>query len=79
MYGYIFFMKFVSNLINIIANIEVNIDYPEYDDVDILSNEVLKPSIIKLSKDIENLLEKASFGKVIKDGIRTGIKLSADI
>jgi len=62
-----------SDLINIIANIEVNIDYPEYDDVDILSNEILKPSILKLSNDIEQILEKANFGKVIKDGIKTGI------
>lgn len=62
-----------SKLINIIANIEVNIDYPEYDDVDVLSNEVLKPSIVNLSNDIEQILEKASFGKVIKDGIKTGI------
>jgi tRNA modification GTPase len=62
-----------SDLINIIANIEVNIDYPEYDDVDVLSNEVLKPNIDKLCKNIEEILEKASFGKVIKDGIKTGI------
>lgn len=62
-----------SDLLSIIANIEVNIDYPEYDDVTVLSNEVLKPSIIKLSNNIKQILVKANFGKVIKEGIKTGI------
>ncbi len=62
-----------SNLINIIANIEVNIDYPEYDDVLELSNNVLKPEIEKLISKIEDILEKAHYGKIIKDGIKTAI------
>lgn len=62
-----------SDLLNIIANIEVNIDYPEYDDVEELSNDVLKPSILKLSEKIKGILERANFGKIIKDGIKTGI------
>ncbi len=62
-----------SDLLNIIANIEVNIDYPEYDDVEELSNEVLKPNIIRLITKIESILEKANFGRVIKDGIKTAI------
>lgn len=62
-----------TDLLNIIANIEVNIDYPEYDDVEILSNEVLKPNIETLSKKIEIILEKAHYGKIIKDGIKTAI------
>ena len=62
-----------SDLLNIIANIEVNIDYPEYDDVEELSNQVLKPSIIALVQKISNILEKAHFGKIIKDGIKTAI------
>jgi len=62
-----------SDLLNIIANIEVNIDYPEYDDVEQLSNEVLKPSIQKLSLRINEILERATFGKIIKDGIKTAI------
>lgn len=62
-----------SDLLNIIANIEVNIDYPEYDDVEELSNNVLKPSIQNLVKKISNILEKAHYGKIIKDGIKTAI------
>lgn len=62
-----------NDLLNVIANIEVNIDYPEYDDVEELSNNVLKPKIEKLVQDIEKTLDKAQYGKIIKDGIKTAI------
>lgn len=62
-----------EDLLNIIANIEVNIDYPEYDDVVELSNNILKPNIETLVTDIERTLEKAQYGKIIKDGIKTAI------
>ena len=62
-----------GELLNIIANIEVNIDYPEYDDVEELSNNVLKPNIIELIDKITNILAQSEFGKIIKDGIKTAI------
>lgn len=62
-----------SNLLNIIAHIEVNIDYPEYDDVEELSNQVIKPKINELIKEIDSILDKAQYGKIIKDGIKTAI------
>lgn len=71
----------VSNLINdlrndmiqIISNINVNIDYPEYDDVDIITNEILIPKITNLKHKIQGILEKAKNGKIIKEGIKTAI------
>lgn len=71
----------VSNLINdlredmiqIISNINVNIDYPEYDDVEIITNEVLIPKITNLKNKIQEILEKAKNGKIIKEGIKTAI------
>jgi tRNA modification GTPase len=62
-----------SQLLNTIAHIEVNIDYPEYDDVVELSNQVVLPEIEKLQNRIASLLEQASYGKVIKDGVKTAI------
>ncbi len=62
-----------TELLNIIANIEVNIDYPEYDDVEQLSNDVLKPAIVALQERISTILERAHYGKIIKDGIQTAI------
>ena len=71
----------VSNLINelrddmiqIISNINVNIDYPEYDDVDIITNDILIPKIQKLKQRIQKILKESEEGKIIKDGIKTSI------
>lgn len=71
----------VSNLINelrdemvqIIANINVNIDYPEYDDVDIITDEILIPKIQKVKSKIHHILEESKNGQIIKDGIKTVI------
>ena len=71
----------VSNLINelrddmvqIIANINVNIDYPEYDDVENITNEVLIPKITKLKLKIQDILKSSENGKIIKNGIKTAI------
>lgn len=71
----------VSNLINelrddmvqIISNINVNIDYPEYDDVDIMTDEILIPKITKLKNKIIKILKESRNGKIIKDGIKTSI------
>lgn len=71
----------VSNLINdlrndmiqIISNINVNIDYPEYDDVDIITNDIMIPKITNLKHKIQEILEKAKNGKIIKEGIKTAI------
>ncbi len=62
-----------TKLLEIIAHIEVNIDYPEYDDVIELSNNIIKPKILNIQSNIKELLEKASYGKVIKDGVKTAI------
>ena len=71
----------VSNLINdlrddmvqIISNINVNIDYPEYDDVDILTTEILIPKIKNLKEQIIKIIKETNKGKIIKEGIKTSI------
>lgn len=62
-----------SDLVSIISNIEVNIDYPEYDDIEVLTNEKITPLIKKLLSKITNILNKSTDGKIIKDGINIGI------
>lgn len=62
-----------DRLLDIIANIEVNIDYPEYDDVEEMTHETLLPSARILLGDIEHLLEVSRQGQVQKNGIRTVI------
>lgn len=62
-----------NELLNTIAHIEVNIDYPEYDDVIELSTNTIKPEVKRLIEKINKLLEKAQYGKIIKDGVKTAI------
>lgn len=62
-----------EEILSIIATIEVNIDYPEYDDAIVMSNEILKPQIIAIMHKLEHLLEVAKTGKIIRDGIKTVI------
>ena len=62
-----------EQLVQMISNIEVNIDYPEYDDVPTLTHEVLLPLSEQWLIDIDNLLDKANSGKIVKEGIQTAI------
>lgn len=63
----------LQNIIDIIANIEVNIDYPEYDDVEQLTNDILLPKTNDWLVEITKILEKAESGKLLKEGIKTAI------
>ena len=62
-----------DDMVQIISNINVNIDYPEYDDVDIITNDILLPKITKLKDKINKILEESKNGKLIKEGIKTSI------
>ena len=62
-----------KKLVSISANIEVNIDYPEYEDAIVLTNELVKPKVLEIKKDLEKLLKEAENGKLIKNGIDVAI------
>ena len=55
------------------TNIEVNIDFPEYDDITVLSNEIIKPKLTEISDELHTLLNNSKDSKIIKDGIDTVI------
>ena len=63
----------IDSLSQIIAMIEVNIDYPEYDDVHQLSEEELKPRVKKWIKEIDALIRKAQAAVTIRSGLNTVI------
>lgn len=69
--------KLIENLrqkiIEILANIEVNIDYPEYEDIVELTTEILKPKLDEIKEEIEKILKESKDGKLIKHGINTVI------
>lgn len=60
-------------LLDIIATISVNIDYPEYDDVAELTNLDILPNILKLKKELDVVLQETMSAKLIKNGINVAI------
>ncbi len=62
-----------SDIVGIISNIEVNIDYPEYEDIEVLTNEKILPEIQKFKEKLEQIIKKSEDSKVIKEGIKVGI------
>ncbi|MGI6329442.1 MAG: tRNA uridine-5-carboxymethylaminomethyl(34) synthesis GTPase MnmE [Bacilli bacterium] len=62
-----------KEILEIIANIEVNIDYPEYEDALIFTNKILKQKINKFNKKINLILKESENSKIIKEGIKTVI------
>ncbi len=62
-----------EELIKIISNIEVNIDYPEYEDIEVLSNEKILPSIQLLKQKLTTIIKESEDGKLINEGINVGI------
>ena len=69
--------KLIKNLrekiLAVIANIEVNIDYPEYEDAIVITNKILNQNIKEIKTNLEEILKQSKNGKVIKNGIRVGI------
>lgn len=63
----------IDDLMDLIANIEVNIDYPEYEDAIELNAELLLPHSIDLLERMDILLERSKQGAMVMDGIQTVI------
>ena len=67
--------KLIKNLrqkvIEILANIEVNIDYPEYEDIEEMTNSMILSNINSIEKEINNILKHSEDSKIIKEGIKT--------
>lgn len=64
--------KIKSEILEIITNIEVSIDYPEYDTPEVLENE-LKVNMENVLNKLKELEKTFDNGKIIKEGIKTAI------
>lgn len=62
-----------EKLLSIIANIEVNIDYPEYEDAIVYTNELLKTNIEEIKDELKRILKESEKGTLIKNGINVGL------
>ena len=62
-----------SKIIELLANIEVNIDYPEYEDIEEMTIEELNKSMTSIEHELKDILTNSKEGKMIKEGINTSI------
>ena len=65
--------KLRNKALDLISNIEVNIDYPEYEDIEEMTIEDIKKFSKELNNEIDDLLKTSESGKLIKEGINTVI------
>ncbi|MCR5786664.1 MAG: tRNA uridine-5-carboxymethylaminomethyl(34) synthesis GTPase MnmE [Acholeplasmatales bacterium] len=62
-----------SHLVDLISKIEVNIDYPEYDDAIVMTDEIAIPMLHDLIDECETVLENSKIAVVAIHGIKTAI------
>ncbi len=62
-----------QDILQTLAQVEVNIDYPEYDDVEELTTRLLLEKAQMVKAQIESLLATAQQGKILREGLSTAI------
>ena len=60
-------------IVELLANIEVNIDFPEYEDALEITLENLPPKLKDIKKELESLIEEGKIGKIVENGIKVAI------
>lgn len=67
------FKKQRQSILEILAQVEVNIDYPEYDDVEDATTDFLLEQSKRIKEEINQLLETGAQGKIMREGLSTVI------
>ncbi|HFH9432891.1 TPA: tRNA uridine-5-carboxymethylaminomethyl(34) synthesis GTPase MnmE [Streptococcus agalactiae] len=62
-----------QEILNTLAQVEVNIDYPEYDDVEEMTTTLMREKTQEFQALMENLLRTARRGKILREGLSTAI------
>ncbi|MYV05868.1 tRNA uridine-5-carboxymethylaminomethyl(34) synthesis GTPase MnmE [Furfurilactobacillus milii] len=62
-----------QDILDVLAQVEVNIDYPEYDDVETMTTRLLLEKAKDVKARIADLLSTAQQGKVLREGLATAI------
>lgn len=58
-----------NDLVSLLANIEVNIDYPEYEDEIEITHQNIKPMLTEIEKKLKKIVKESENGKIVKEGI----------
>ncbi|GAW70143.1 tRNA modification GTPase MnmE [Streptococcus mutans] len=62
-----------QEILNTLAQVEVNIDYPEYDDVEEMTTALMREKTQEFENLLTNLLKTARRGKILREGLSTAI------
>lgn len=62
-----------QEILNTLAQVEVNIDYPEYDDVEEITTALMREKTQEFETLLTNLLKTARRGKILREGLSTAI------
>ncbi|MDG3141399.1 tRNA uridine-5-carboxymethylaminomethyl(34) synthesis GTPase MnmE [Streptococcus suis] len=62
-----------QEILNTLAQVEVNIDYPEYDDVEEMTTALMREKTKDFQTLLEHLLQTAKRGKILREGLSTAI------
>ncbi|MDQ0215415.1 tRNA modification GTPase [Oikeobacillus pervagus] len=62
-----------QEILEVLAHVEVNIDYPEYDDVEEMTTKILLEKSKMVQREIEKLLTTSQQGKILREGLSTVI------
>ena len=62
-----------TRLADLLSLIEVNIDYPEYEDIEVANKETIIKAVDELVPQIEKLVKEGEQGKIIKEGVKVAI------
>lgn len=65
--------KLRQEILETLAHVEVNIDYPEYDDVEEMTHHLLLVKARYVKVEIEKLLQTSQQGKILREGLSTAI------
>ncbi len=65
--------KLRDKIVALISNIEVNIDYPEYEDIEVVTINKIRKEVVEMKTKLLEILKLSEDGKTLKDGIKTVI------
>ena len=60
-----------QEILELLASIEVNIDYPEYEDAIVMTNGIVKPKITEIKEKLTKIINESENGKILTSGIKT--------
>jgi tRNA modification GTPase len=58
-----------EKIVTLLTNIEVNIDYPEYEDERVITHENILPELKEISSSLQQIVKDSENSKIIKEGI----------